>query len=140
MKKYLPALVWYEPFEPFGYAFIRFGTGAILAAHGVGRLFYGVSTAELGVLKGLSASTIGGFELAAGVLLALGLLTRPVALLFALEWLAIALATPVRPPATNWFMQGATPHYPAFVAAFCLAFLLRGGGHYSLGRAIDKEF
>jgi len=139
MKKYLPSLVWYEPFEPFGYAFIRFGAGAILAAHGVGRLFYGVSTAELGILKGLSASSVGGFELAAGVLLALGLLTRPVALLFALEWLAIALATPVRPPATNWFMQGATPHYPAFVAAFCLAFLIRGGGFYSLDRLIGKE-
>src|SRR3989442_1083035 len=89
MKKYLPALVWYEPFEPFGYAFIRFGAGAVLAAHGVGRLFYGVSTAELGVLKGLSASTIGGFQLPARVLLALGLLTRPLAPLFGLGTLPI---------------------------------------------------
>ncbi len=36
-------------------------------------------------------------------------------------------------------MLGATPHYPAMVAAFCFAFLLRGGGYYSLDRLIGKE-
>ncbi len=140
MKKYVPSLVWYGPFESFGYAFIRFCTGAVLLSHGVGRLFYGVSLAELGTVLGrLPVTVVGGFELVGGVLLALGLLTRPVALLLGIEWLVIALAAPLR-PGTSWFMLGATPHYPAMIVAFCLAFLLRGGGYYSLDRVIGKEF
>jgi putative oxidoreductase len=140
MKKYVPSLVWYGPFESFAYAFIRFCTGAVLLAHGVGRLFYGVSVAEFGgALGGLSASAVGWLELVAGALLALGLLTRPVALLFGIEWLIIAFAQPLR-PGQSWFMLGATPHYPAMIVSFCLAFLFRGGGYYSLDRVIGKEF
>jgi hypothetical protein len=37
-------------------------------------------------------------------------------------------------------MLGATPHYPAMVAAVCVAFVLRGGGYWSLDRSIGKEF
>ena len=36
-------------------------------------------------------------------------------------------------------MLGATPHYPAMVAAFCFAFVLSGGGYYSLDRSMGKE-
>ncbi len=139
MRKYIPSLVWYEPFEPFAYAFIRFCTGAIIAAHGVHRLFYGASIAELGTLRALPSGAVGAFELVAGALLALGLLTRPVALLLAVEWLAAAFAVPVK-PGEIWIMLGATPHYPAMVAGACLAFLLRGGGYWSLDRRIGKEF
>jgi putative oxidoreductase len=140
IPKLIPALAWYRPFEPFAYALIRFSTGAILASHGIGRLFYGVSRAELGGFLGfLPASALGSFELAGGVLIALGLLTRPLALLFAIEWIAIALAAPLRPGA-SWLMLGATPKYPAFVAGLCIAFILRGGGQYSLDRRLGKEF
>jgi putative oxidoreductase len=139
MQKYIPGLVWYRPFEPFAYAFIRFCTGAIILAHGVHRLFFAGSVTELGALRGLSSGAIGGFEVVAGALLALGLLTRPVALLLAIEWFAAAFAVPVR-PGEFWIMLGATPHYPAMVAAVCLAFVLRGGGHWSLDRSIGKEF
>jgi putative oxidoreductase len=138
MQKYLPKLVWYEPFEPYGYAFIRICTGATVAWHGAARLFFGTSAAELGALKGLPAGLIGGFELIAGVMLAAGLLTRPVALLIGLEWLAIALAVPMR-PGQSWLMTGATPRFPAMIALFCLAFLLGGGGPHSADRRIGKE-
>lgn len=139
MQKYIPSLVWYRPFEPFAYAFIRFCTGAIILAHGVHRLFFAGSAAELGALRVLSSEAIGVFELVAGALLALGLLTRPVALLLAIEWFAAAFAVRVR-PGEFWIMLGATPHYPAMVAAVCLAFILRGGGYWSLDRGIGKEF
>jgi len=43
-------------------------------------------------------------------------------------------------PGTSWLMLGATPHYPAFVAALCIVFILRGGGRYSLDRLLGKEF
>jgi putative oxidoreductase len=138
-QKILPGLVWYRPFEPFAYAFIRFCTGAIMVAHGLYRVLYG-GTAELGgFLAQFPATAVGLFELVGGALLALGLLTRPVALLLVIEWTLIAMAVPVR-PGTSWIMLGATPHYPAMVAAMCFAFLLRGGGHYSLDRRIGKEF
>jgi putative oxidoreductase len=140
MKKIIPRLVWYGPFEPFAFAFIRFCTGAILLTHGVSRLFYGGSIAELGVLRGsLSPSAVGLFELVGGAMIALGLLTRPVALLFGLEWLAIAVAVPVK-PGTSWIMLSASLHYPAMVAGICVAFLMRGGGRYSLDRLIGREF
>jgi putative oxidoreductase len=139
-KKFIPALAWYRPFEPFAYAFIRFSTGAVLVPHGVDRLFYSGSRAELGgILGSLPASGIGAFELVGGVLIALGLLTRPVALLLAIEWIAIAMATPIRPGA-SWLMLGVTGKYPAFVAGLCIAFVLRGGGHYSLDSRLGKEF
>ena len=140
MKKIIPSLVWYGPFEPFAYAFIRFCTGAILLVHGADRMFYGGSVAELGALRGhLPTSAVGAFELVGGAMIALGLLTRPIALLFVIEWLAIAIAVPVK-PGTSWLMLSASLHYPAMVAAICFAFVLRGGGQYSLDRMLGKEF
>src|SRR5450759_3510274 len=140
MRKIIPSLVWYRPFEPFAYAFIRFCTGAFLLTHGVDRLFYSGSIAELGTLRDyLPTSVVGAFEIVGGLMIALGLLTRPIALLFALEWLAIAMAVPVK-SGTSWLMLSASLHYPAMVAAMCFAFVLRGGGHYSLDRLLGKEF
>jgi putative oxidoreductase len=135
VQKIVPSLVWYRPFEPFAYAFIRFCTGAILLSHGAARLFYGRSVAELGFLKSLSPSAIGSFELLAGALLAIGLVTRPAALLLAIEWIFITVAVPV-PAGRSWMMLGSTPHYPAMVAGMCLAFALGGGGRYSLDQLI----
>jgi putative oxidoreductase len=139
-KKFIPALAWYRPFEPFAYALIRFSTGALIVPHGVDRLFYSGSRADLGGFLGsVPVSAIGAFEIVGGIMIALGLLTRPVALLFVIEWIAIAMAAPLRPGA-SWLMLGVTGKYPAFVAALCIAFVLRGGGHYSLDRRLGKEF
>lgn len=139
LKKIIPSLVWYRPFEPFAYSFIRFCTGAMLATHGVYRLFFSGSVAELGALSHLPSSLVGTFELIAGVLLAFGLLTRIVALLLAIEWFFIAIAVPLK-PGTSWFLLGATAHYPAMVTAFCLAFFMSGGGYCSLDRRIGREW
>jgi putative oxidoreductase len=138
LRKITPGLVWYRPFEPFAYAFIRFCTGTFVLSHGAYRLFYSGSVAELGYLAQLPASAIGMLELVGGALLAIGLLTRPIALLLMIEWLLIAVAVPLRPGA-SYLMLGATPHYPAMVAAFCFAFVLRGGGYCSLDRCVGKE-
>ncbi|HTI88624.1 MAG TPA: DoxX family protein [Alphaproteobacteria bacterium] len=138
LRKYVPALVWYRPFEPYAYAFIRFGTGFVLLMHGAQRLFFGAKTAELGpLLAGLSPSLIGTVELIGGAALAIGLLTRPLALLFALEWLAVALSAHI-PAGKSWFMFGATEHFPALIVALCVAFVVRGGGWFSLDRSIGK--
>jgi putative oxidoreductase len=138
LRKYVPALVWYRPFEPYAFAFIRFGTGFVVAMHGVQRLFFGAKTAELGsLLASLPSSAVGTIELVGGAALAIGLLTRPFALLFGLEWLAVALAAHV-PPDKSWFMFGATEHFPALMVALCIAFLVVGGGWLSFDRAVNR--
>jgi putative oxidoreductase len=140
LPKFIPALAWYRPFEQSGYAFIRFCTGALIVPHGVDRLFYGGAHADLGgLLAAIPTSAIGVFEIVAGVFIALGLLTRPLALLSTLEWIGIALAVPIK-PGQSWIALGESPHYPTLVAVLCFAFLLRGGGHYSLDRLLGKEF
>lgn len=140
LSKFIPALAWYRPFEPMAYAFIRFCTGALIVPHGIDRLFLSGSHADLGgFLASIPAPAIGAFELVGGAFLALGLLTRPIALLFAVEWAGIAFAVPT-PPGTSWIMAGESLHFPTWVAVLCVAFLLRGGGHYSLDRLLGKEF
>ena len=105
--KIIPALAWYRPFESFSYAFIRFCTGALIVPHGLNRLFQGGSQAELGgFLNNLGPSVLGTFELVGGIFLALGLLTRPIALLFAIEWIAIAITGAMGlKPGTSWLMR-----------------------------------
>jgi putative oxidoreductase len=82
---------------------------------------------------------VGMLELAGGVLLALGLLTRPVALILAALWFLFAIgATPNGKQ--HWLMLGAFDHYPAMLMLLSVAFLLRGGGRYSLDRLVGREF
>lgn len=140
LRKYVPSLVWYRPFEPFAYAFIRFSVGAVLLLHGVQRLIYGAPLAELGPsLSRLPASAVISFEIVGGAMLAFGFLTRPVALLFALEWLTVSLSAHLKPEA-SWFMLGASEHFPALMTGLCIAFVMGGGGRYSRDRYIGKEF
>jgi uncharacterized membrane protein YphA (DoxX/SURF4 family) len=97
MQKIVPGLVWYRPFEPYAYVFIRFCSGAIFITHGVDRPFYGRSAAELGFIgKHVLIGLIGGFECIGGLMLAM-LLTRPVAVLFACLWIIIAFPVPLDP-------------------------------------------
>lgn len=139
MKKIIPRLVWYRPLEPFGYAFIRICSGIVFAVHGIDRLFHHPSVREFGsTADHLPPNLIGGFELLGGIMLTIGLFSRPLALLFAVEWLAIAAAVPI-PPGTSWFALSGTGHYPSMMVAICIAFVMRGGGHYSADRFIGKE-
>jgi putative oxidoreductase len=106
----------------------------------VDRLFYSGSHAELGgFLAAIPVSAVGTFELIGGLFIAFGLLTRPVALLAAIEWIGVALLVPAK-AGESWIMAGESPHFPTLVAALCIAFVLRGGGHYSLDRVLGKEF
>ena len=138
-KKIIPGLVWYRPFEPLAYPLVRFATGLLLAVHGVARAAYGIPPELVGILRQVPADDLGTCEFLAGVLLALGLLTRPIALLFMIEWIVIAAGVPFK-PTESWFMFGATQHHPALIAALCFAFVLRGGGTFSLDRRMGKEF
>jgi putative oxidoreductase len=135
----------YGPVAPLGYAFARFSTGAVLVPHGVLKLFFGGAAASVAgkafVAWGLPAPLawaygVGVLELVGGVMLALGLLTRPVALLFAIELLVFIFGVHID---RGWLWNRGGVQYPLLLLGLSLAFLFRGGGHYSLDRLIGKE-
>jgi putative oxidoreductase len=135
----------YGPALPYSYALIRVCTGAILVPHGVQKLFYGGAASLAGktlTAWGLPeplvwAYGIGILECLGGVMLALGLLTRPVALLFVIELLFIVFGVTLH-KGWGWTQGGSM--YAVFLLGLCVAILLRGGGQYSLDRRIGKEF
>lgn len=135
----------YGPALPYSYAFIRFCTGAILVPHGVEKLFYGGAASLAGktlAAWGLPeplvwAYGIGILECVGGIMLALGLLTRPVALLFVIELLFILFGVTID---KGWLWTRGGSQYVVFLLGLCVAISLRGGGQYSLDRRIGKEF
>ena len=82
----------YESIAPYSYALIRFGAGAVIFYHGFAKLFRGLAPAvangfaSMGVpIPEVLAYGLGVLQLLGGAALAVGLLTRPIALLFAVE-------------------------------------------------------
>ena len=141
MVKYLPWVVWtYRYVEPYSFAMMRFFCGGAFFIHGYARLFTDNPTFGFNpAVEWLPPFGVGALELAGGVLLALGLLTRPVALLLAALWFLFAIgATPNGKQ--HWLMLGAFDHYPAMLMLLSVAFLMRGGGRYSLDRLVGREF
>jgi putative oxidoreductase len=132
----------YRPVAPLANAFMRFCAGAIFIPHGAQKLLGGAAADKFVVALGLAnpapwAAFLGTLELAGGIMLALGLLTRPVALLLAAELLTMIFAVHVH-NGFAWSSGGV--QYPLLLLALCLAALFRGGGRYSLDRLIGKEF
>ena len=141
MQKYLPWVVWtYQWVEPCAFALMRLFCGAIFFIHGYARLFTDNPTFGFNpAVEWLTPAGVGAIELVGGALLALGLLTRPAALALAGLWFLFALgATPGGKQ--HWLMLGAFDHYPAMLFLLSIAFLMRGGGRYSLDRRIGREF
>ena len=136
----------YESIAPYSYAIIRFIAGAILIYHGYGKLFSGniqgvadhVVT-PMGLPMPLAwAYFIAILEFFGGAALAVGFLTRPIALMLAIEFVII----------TYWHYGNgyvfASPHggyeYPLVLLVLYVAIFFRGAGRCSIDRAIGKEF
>jgi len=87
----------YQSIAPYSYAIIRFCAGAILIYHGYGKLFGGMIgavaqnvTTPLGLPNPLAwAHFLGVLEFFGGALLAIGFLTRPIALTLTIEFIII---------------------------------------------------
>jgi putative oxidoreductase len=75
-------------------------------------------------------------ELVGGLLIAIGFLTRPAALAL-LGFMAMAVVTHL-PRGFFWSSGGV--EYPLMWGVAALFFLIRGGGPYSIDRAIGQEF
>jgi putative oxidoreductase len=136
----------YASISPYSYAIIRFIAGAILIYHGYNKLFVtgvqGVAdhvVAVLGLPMPLAwAYLLGILEFFGGIALAVGFLTRPIALMLVVEFGVI----------TFWhFGNGysfSSPkggyEFPLVLLVLYIAIFFRGAGRCSIDRAIGKEF
>ncbi len=144
----IPALApLYERLSGLSYPLIRVATGLILVPHGAQKLFgwfggYGLEgTAgffanNLGLEPGLFfAVLVGATEFFGGLLLALGLLTRPAAAAIAI---LMAVAITVHLP-NGFFWTSGGYEYPLLWGLIALAIAFRGGGEFSVDRKIGRE-
>lgn len=137
----------YRPLQPLAWPMVRIIAGINLVPHGAQKLFgaFGgkglAATADgfaaMGYTPGLFwAGAVGSTEFVGGLLIALGLLTRPAAVAA-----AIFLATAVVHHLGNGFFWPERGYeYALMWSVLCIAIALRGGGRFSIDRAIGKEF
>jgi putative oxidoreductase len=132
----------YDQAVPFSYALIRITAGLMLLPHGIPKLFtQGVGAfaaaglARRGIEPALPLAWLIVFiETVGGVLLALGLFTRVIAAMVAIEMLVIVS---VYWPKFGWTLPGY--EYPLMWGLIAFALALGGGGPYSLDRKLGRE-
>ena len=146
----IPALApLYANLSRWSYPIIRFFTGLILVPHGAQKLFgwfggYGLEgtggwfAENLGLEPGMFwAGLVGGTEFFGGLLIAVGLLTRPAAVgIFIIMTVAVfAVHLP-----NGFFWSAGGYEYPLLWGLVALAIAFRGGAEMSVDRAIGREF
>jgi putative oxidoreductase len=134
----------YERLAPLSYPLIRFVTGATLVPHGAQKLFGGDLA---GMAQGFSAMGLEPAlplvylvmitEFFGGICIALGFLTRPVAVAVVI-FMAVAVTKVHWPHGYFWTNGGF--EYPLLWGLVALAIAFRGGGALSVDRAIGREF
>jgi putative oxidoreductase len=135
----------YRRTAPLSYAFIRILMGLMLLPPGIDKLFYGgaarIATgnlARLGVQPPMAwAWTVAGLEFFGGILLILGLFTRPVAFALAVE-LAVITSGILAPRGWLWTVNGF--EVGLLLTLVLIGLVLGGSGRYSLDRLIGREF
>lgn len=144
---FLPGLAsLYQNLAPAAQPLLRGAAGLLLVPHGAQKLFgwfggYGLDATgnffatKLGLPAGL-ALLAGLIEFAGGILLALGLFTRPVAALvtglmsvavFQVHW------------AAGFFWTAGGIEYPLLWGLVALSFVFSGGGRYSVDALLGRE-
>ena len=148
-RLFVPALGgFYDAVSGLGYPLIRFFTGLILMPHGAGKLFgwFGgrgiegtaAGFAKMGLEPALAlAYVVGVTEFFGGLLVAIGLLTRPAAVGM-IAIMAVAVFQVHLKNGFFWFNGGY--EYPLLWGIIGIAILFRGGGALSVDRKIGKEF
>jgi putative oxidoreductase len=136
----------YQSIAPYSYAIIRFCAGAVVIYHGYGKLFAGFAApvaqnvlTPLGFPAPLAwAYFLGILELFGGAALALGLLTRPIALMFTVQFAIVTYwhsgnGYAFSSPRGGW-------SFPLLLMLIYAAIFFRGAGRCSIDRLIGKEF
>ncbi len=132
--------------SPLAEPLLRVTAGLFLVPHGAQKLFgwfggYGLEAtgqffqAKLG-LPPVMALLAGLIEVGGGLMLAAGLLTRPVAAVIA--GFLIVAAVQVH-WASGFFWTAGGMEYPLLWAVAALYFALKGGGRFSVDHALGRE-
>ena len=143
----IPALgALYERCQQFVWPLFRVSFGAFFIPHGCQKLFgwWGgniANTAKTMAANALEpaffwAYYVGVLELVGGIFLVLGLLTRPVGLLF-FGFMVVATFHVHMKIAYFWTARGV--EIPMLLMLLALLVMIRGGGAYSLDRRIGRE-
>ena len=119
----------YRPLEPYAYTLIRAATGAIFIPHGVQKLFLGAAGGPLGY-------ALGGLELVGGLLILLGIMVRPMALLLIVDVLMAIVAN----MAKGWLWTRGGVQYHTFLLGMVLAVFLGGAGRHAVGSYVIQRF
>ncbi len=137
----------YERFAGCAYPLVRFFTGLMLMPHGAQKLFgwFGGDInatagffAKIGLEPALPlAYLVGAVEFFGGLLIAVGLLTRPAA---AAAFVLLMVAAFNVHLANGFFWTNGGYEYPLLWGILALAIALRGGHTLSLDKLIGKEF
>jgi putative oxidoreductase len=143
-KPIYPALGRYYPFaSDLAYLIVRVTAGLMLIPHGWPKVFTrgaaGVATmlTNYGVPFSLpSAYLIMALETVGGLLIAIGLFTRPVAALLVIEFLVIIF---VAHWPKGYAVSAGGIEFPLMWGLILLAIMLRGGGPWSLDRKLGRE-
>ena len=140
----IPALgKYYGLTSDLAYLIVRVTAGLMLIPHGWVKVFNNGPAGVAGMLTrygipapDLFAYVIMGLETIGGILIAIGLFTRPIAALLVIEFLVIIFVA-------HWprgYAVGAGGiEYPLMWGLILLAILLRGGGPWSLDRKLGWE-
>jgi putative oxidoreductase len=137
----------YERLSPCAEAALRIGLGLILIPHGLQKLFGWFGGAGLArfaqIFEGIGYKpglfwviVVALTETLGGLLLVLGLFTRPAALFVVIFMLNAIYVT----SAKGFFWSAGGAEYSILILLAALYFLIRGGGAYSLDRKLGREF
>jgi putative oxidoreductase len=148
-RYFIPALGHiHERAKPYAYPLIRFFAGIMLVPHGAQKLFgafggegllntsYGFQ--KMGIEPALPLAVVAGAtEFFGGILVAIGLLTRPAAL--ACFILLMVAVFQVHWP-SGFFASRGGYEFPLLWGIVMLGIMIRGGGPLSVDRTIGREF
>lgn len=129
--------------DAWAWTIVRVTVGALLIPHGWGKLSGDMTMVAQGFAAAgiapalLAAWYIACLEFFGGILLVLGLLTRPVAVLV-VGFMAVAAFYVHWPNGFLWTNKGF--EYPLMWGLMALALVLRGGGPWSLDRKIGWKW
>jgi putative oxidoreductase len=126
---------------------LRVGAGVIFAAHGAQKLFgwfggYGLEgtagwMTSIGLEPGLLMATMaGGAEFFGGLLLILGLLVRPVALMLAVTMLAAIVTVHLQ---NGFFLTNNGYEFGLALLAVSIGLVFRGAGSLSADRLLQAK-
>lgn len=122
-----------------GLLVLRVVVGAVFAAHGAQKIFEFTLPGTIGSFAGMgvplpeiAGPVVAFVELIGGILLVLGLFTRPVGILLAIDMIVALIA--VHLPAGLWVGEGGY-EFVAVLGAAALALALTGAGRFSLDGA-----